>query len=109
MSIWDTLQEVRELGLRRTLFRAVWELKVRTGLMGYLSPQRKGGSPPLATVPDDWAEGLPFTDPEVVARAMADRLPQHDLTLLRQTANDAARGSLLCFGRWRGDFGNPVD
>jgi hypothetical protein len=106
----DILQELRELGPRGTAFRVGWEFRTRSGLAGRqqrLEPDstelRKERSEGL------WAARLPFADPLSVAEAVRDRIPYQSLTQLRKTAEEALRGRILCFGRWVGEFGDPVD
>jgi hypothetical protein len=108
----DLLQEVRELGPRGTAFRLGWELKVRTGIASRL------GSPPLSLealtarrrYPAlDWTLRLPFPDPLAVALAMSDRVSAPAAEGLLAQAQKAAQGRIVCFGRWEGDYGNPID
>jgi hypothetical protein len=108
----DLLQEVRELGLRGTAFRIGWELKVRTGIASRLRspPLRLEGltdrrqHPPL-----DWTLRLPFPDRVAVASAMSDRVSAPAAERLLDQARRAARGRIVCFGRWEGDYGDPID
>ena len=115
MHLRDSLQEVRELGLRGTLFRAVWELKARTGLLTFLEPDFL----PLADAIEDglgrvqsslpWTARLPFADPMAVAAEMGPRIPAPALGSLLATAEEALHGRIVCFGQWVGDYGEPID
>ncbi len=106
----DIIQELRELGPRGTAFRLGWELRTRSGLAGrqhWLKPD----SPELPKdgVDGFWAARLPFADPLSVAEAVRDRISEQSLTRLRKTGEDALRGRILCFGRWVGEYGDPVN
>ena len=108
----NLIQEVKELGPRGTAFRVGWELKVRTGIASRL------GSPPLRfeelearqRYPAvDWTLRLPFPDPLRVASAMRGLVSTQSAEKLLAEARRASRGRVLCFGRWEGDYGDPVD
>ena len=116
MSTRDQLQELRELGLRATLFRAQWELSTRVVLPRRAEARareaaRESREPSEARARPDvrWTSRLPFADPVVVAEAMRDRMPRASSARLLDVAEDAARGKILCFGRWIGDYGDPID
>ncbi|MGD0626637.1 MAG: alginate lyase family protein [Thermodesulfobacteriota bacterium] len=112
MRLRDSIQELRELGLQGTLFRAGWEIKTRTGLvrLHWPGPNREGGHTP-GTWPDgtQWTARLPFSDPISVADSMRGRIPPENLEWLSSVAADSLRGNILCFGRWKGNYGNPVN
>lgn len=93
-------QELRELGLQRSLFRIGWELKTRTGLQGRFA------RPPSDEIPMRLLR-LPFARPEAVTAAVS--LEPAKLDALVRLATDASHGRLQCFGRWRADYGNPPD
>lgn len=103
----DLIQEVRELGVRGTAFRVGWELWQRTGVAA-----RWASAPPV--VPTDisrgpWTSRLPFAEPVAVADVMADRIAPSARAALSKLAADATRGRIRCFGRWRADYGDPID
>lgn len=100
----DQLQEVRELGLGGTAFRAAWELRLRTGLARRAPPMPPDPAPSVA-----WRERLPWAPAGAVADAVRPRVPVEALDTLRLRARHAARGVVHCFGRWDGDFGRPLD
>ena len=100
----DQLQELRELGLAGTAFRAAWELRLRTGLARLGAPLPADPAPSTA-----WAERLPWGSPDLVTRAMRPRLSIEHLDTLRERARKATRGVIHCFGRWDGDYGQPLD
>lgn len=108
MSGRDQIQELRELGIGGTIFRASWELRARSGLLG-----RPGPAPPRlpsdSGVVSDWTRRLPFADPLAVAEAMRGRLPPGAEQSLLDEAREAGHGRIRCFGRWTADFGDPVD
>lgn len=104
MTVRDAVQEVRELGLSRTLYRVGWELRLRSGLA------RLGETPPHEAPPARaWRDEAPFAHPTAVARALEGRIDLAAREGLRAVADDALRGRILCFGRWVGDFGDPID
>jgi hypothetical protein len=104
MNLRDAAQELVELGPRGTVFRVGWELKCRIGL----------AVPPAGaevTVPDtaEWTHRLQLEDPISLARALRPRLAVTALERLREIADDGVKGRIRCFGKWRGDFGDPID
>jgi len=108
VSLRDFAQEIYELGPKGTLFRAGWEIRDRTRLL-----RPTGGESPMAlqrspsTRP--WTSHLPFADPIAVAEAMRPRIPSGRLLELAAAARAAVNGRILCFGRWTGDYGFPID
>ncbi len=109
MSTRDAIQELRELGPGGTLFRVSWELRTRTGLTTLIqhAPPRWRNSPGEAAL--EWTARLPMADPITVAACMRERLGRAQLDDLRLSADAAARGTVLCFGRWPAEFGDPID
>jgi hypothetical protein len=108
----DLLQEVRELGPRRTAFRLGWELKVRTGIASRLGspPLRLEGLEARQRYPAvDWTLRLPFPDPLRVASAMQHQVSTQSIEKLLAEARRASRGRIVCFGQWEGDYGDPID
>ncbi|MFO0608580.1 MAG: alginate lyase family protein [Polyangiales bacterium] len=106
MALREVLQEVRELGPAGTLFRASWELRLRTGLM-----ERLEAPPPpfrAAAVPDVRAS-LPWADPRAVAAAVRGRIPEAAIDALLATARDDAAGRVLAFHHAANPLGSPPD
>lgn len=103
----DALQELRELGVRGTAFRATWELKHRTGLDRVLD--RRPRSSAVRGAVEDWTRRLPMPDPASVGAALLSRIPSANVDGLVFQADEASRGRILCFGRWFGNYGEPVD
>lgn len=101
----NAAQEVWELGLSRTLFRMRWELRNRLPF-GSTADDRSPIVVPSGTA---WLERLPLSSPEAVARVMAPLMPAAALDRLRDCAEGAIRGDILCFSRWTASFGNPID
>ncbi len=107
MGARDQVQELRELGLAATLFRARWELNTR-----FVLPRLERRAAAHASTGIEWAEWphrLPFADPATLADAMRDRISEERVAELGAMADDAVRGRLRCFGRWPADFGDPID
>ncbi len=52
---------------------------------------------------------VPFADAASVAHALRGRIPSSALEDLREEALRSAAGEITCFGRWRADYGKPVD
>ncbi len=91
------------MGLGTALFRASWEIRTRL-------PSRANGV--AVSSPGDglaWTRRLPFADAAAVADAVRDRIPRERLESLRAVAEGEAHGKILCFGRWIGDYGDPID
>ncbi len=110
MSVRDYVQEVRELGLRGTLYRASWELRQRSGWFALRDRWRGVAVPSLGHF--DVAEfvgQLPWSAPSDVATTLNASLTAVERDQLKQRADDAARGRILCFGSWFAEFGDPID
>jgi len=106
----DSLQEIRELGLKGTAFRIGWELQKRSGLTGYWTRFQSNSEKPLNEKLEwFWADRLPFADPLSVADALQDRVSLHSKNKLLERAEGALTGRILCFGKWVGEFGAPTD
>jgi asparagine synthase (glutamine-hydrolysing) len=94
------LREVREMGVKGTLARGWWEVKTRSGLVRV--PVVETAAPPDFEFPVAGGIGLPFTDPHEMARLFKP-------AGLAETAAEATRGRIVCFGKWVADYGNPID
>jgi asparagine synthase (glutamine-hydrolysing) len=106
MRVSESWQEIREMGISSALFRAGWEIRMRTGLMALQRPR----VPELDTAASrSWATRLPFAEARNVSAAVRDRISQSDIDRLSHLATEASRGRILCFGRWHADFGDPID
>jgi hypothetical protein len=104
----NLVQELYELGVKGAAFRVGRELSRRSGVAGLGSvPQPVTEAKPA--LGGSWTAHLPFPEPIFVADAVRDRISGADLLSLSQTANRATLGEIECFGRWRADFGDPVD
>jgi asparagine synthase (glutamine-hydrolysing) len=102
------VQECRELGVKGTLARGLWEVQTRTGLVRLKSstdvPAVRGFEFPTAGSPK-----LPFADPLEAGAIMRDLMPREELSRLSHLASEATRGRILCFSRWMADYSNPID
>lgn len=104
----DLLQEGRELGLSRLLFRARWEAEMRSGVARWLDPVPQ----PVAPVARDieyLLGSLPYNQANEIRDLMDERLGDKAASHLLHLAEQAAHGRLLCFGRWAANFGDPID
>jgi len=107
-TIVHAVQEARDLGVPDTIFRARWELKLRTGLI-----ERFAREP--ARLAENHAQqaacriSKSFTPADAVAAAIQRRIPAEHRQDLIESAEESARGRILCFSRWIGDYGQPID
>jgi len=104
----DLVQELLELGAAGVAFRMRWELWLRSGLLA------RGERPPapldsLERAGAALLQKLPFAPPQAVQLALADRIPASATLALGARAEAAAQGRVRCFGRWLGEFGEPID
>ena len=106
MALREVLQEVRELGPAATLFRASWELRLRSGLL-----ERHDLAPPpfRASAVPNWLPSLPWASPRAVADALRERVPDAARAALLATARDDAAGRILAFHHTACDLGSPPD
>jgi asparagine synthase (glutamine-hydrolysing) len=101
-------RECVELGVKGTVARGAWEIKLRGGLTRLAIPDEFDSAEERALLTGkNWS--LPFADPLAVGGAMRRLLPAADADRLAWLASESTRGRILCFGRWMADFGNPVD
>jgi asparagine synthase (glutamine-hydrolysing) len=107
----DLLQEGRELGLRRTLARSGWELKIRARSVkaSPRSAPSSQGVPDEADAVREPSFSCVFADPLSVANVMRRFIPPESFRRLAYLASEATRGRILCFGKWMTDFGNPIN
>ena len=102
------VQECRELGVKGTLARGLWEVQTRSGLVRLKSstdvPAVGGFEFPTPGSPK-----LPFADPLEVGAIMCDLIPREQLSRLSHLASEATRGRILCFSHWMADYSNPID
>jgi asparagine synthase (glutamine-hydrolysing) len=103
VSLGDRVQELRELGVRGTAFRVGWELRLK---LEALQEREVRATSPLRT---GLLRRLPFEDPGTLAAALRDRISARELEALARVAAAAARGDILCFGKWLGRYGDPID
>ena len=104
----DAVQELRELGPGGIAFRAGWELKLRSGLTERLErapPRLAPGSLPSTS----WLATRLRIDTAAVREAVRERIGPARLAALARQATLDGDGRILCFGRWVGDFGRPID
>lgn len=102
-SLRHAIQEARELGPAGIAFRVRWELGVRSGAIAVAERR----PPPALERPPTAAElvrAVPFDHGADVAEALREHVPPGRLAALRRVAGEAARGRILCFSRWFGDY-----
>jgi hypothetical protein len=111
MRLRDLSQEVVELGPRGALFRASWELRTRVRAAAGRSPRSwvhdEEATNDRSTEP--WTARLPLADPLSVAEALRGSIAPDALRRLQTVADGALAGRILCFDRWYGDYGHPID
>jgi asparagine synthase (glutamine-hydrolysing) len=101
-------REVVELGVKGTLARGAWEIKTRGGLTR-LAINDEDENANAADLLRPQTCRLPFADPFAVAQILPSLLPAGSAERVAWLASEATRGRILCFGRWIGDFGNPIE
>jgi len=103
----DLGQELYELGPKGTV-RVMWKLARLGEFAGTsdLPPETAGAKKPASNF---WMAHLPFPDPISVADAVRDRIAPAALHKLLMTADRALPGEVECFGRWPGNFGEPIE
>lgn len=104
MSLRDAAQELKELGPSRSLYRVGWELRQRSGLA------TRTPDAPAHPAPDrDFLAGLPFAPAPAVITALRPHLDAASCDRVLHLARESLQGRILCFGRWMGDYGAPLD
>lgn len=101
-------REVVELGVKGTLARSAWEIKTRSGLARLAAPET-GSEAQASAFLKSGSRHLPFANPSEAASAIRGLISPRDVDRLAWLASEATRGRILCFGRWMGDFRNPID
>lgn len=109
------LRELRELGPSEVAYRARREIDFRTGVSRWTA-RTPLGNKAIELELDcagrsawSWIDRVQFGEPEAVCNRMKQRIGTTRLEHLSAVASDAARGRILCFGRWVGDYGSPID
>jgi hypothetical protein len=104
VSLRDAAQELRELGPWRSLYRVGWELRQRSGLA------TRTPDAPAHPAPDrDFLSELPFAPAPAVITALRPHLDAAARDRVLHLARESLQGRILCFGRWMGDYGAPLD
>jgi asparagine synthase (glutamine-hydrolysing) len=101
-------QECRELGIKGTLARGVWEAKTRTGLVR-VSPRGESSEQPNFTPRMADSVRMPFADPNLIGPMMRELIPIAEQDSVSFLASEATRGRIHAFSRWMADYGNPID
>jgi len=101
------VQEFRELGMKGTFARGVWEIKTRSGLVRV--PETDPAPPPDFEFPMTAGPRLPFWPANEVAEAIRPLVTSEQLRALKDEASEASRGRLICFSKWGADYGSPID
>ena len=104
MSLRDLVQELADIGPSEFLFRAAWELKMRSGLMGRLAEEA-----PAGPVDSRWHERLPFESPDAAGAWLKSHLADDAKEELKRRAFASLQGNITAFGHLRLQYGNPVD
>ncbi len=104
---WYVAQELREMGLKGSLARGLWEVKTRSGLVRVKpAPEvdKQADFTPLST-----GFKLPFANPADIHEALHESLRPFDQERVSYLAAEATKGRILCFSDWMADYGNPID
>jgi asparagine synthase (glutamine-hydrolysing) len=106
MSLRDLWRELADTGPSEVLFRSVWEVKMRTGLM-----ERLAAPAPLPRhlAREAWHERIPFTSPSVAGEWLRGHLPESAGQQLFERAEASLRGGVLAFGRLPLEYGSPIE
>ncbi|MBK6846052.1 MAG: alginate lyase family protein [Proteobacteria bacterium] len=112
MKLRDTWQELRELGLFGSAYRVAWELRRRSGYFAWRD--RSGGEqaralPERAAALQRGVARIGLGDPAAASEVVRSLGSEPARLGLQRYAEEAAHGRILCFGRWLGDYGDPVD
>jgi asparagine synthase (glutamine-hydrolysing) len=102
------VREVRELGVKGTLARGLWEIKTRSGLARLGTAEDAPATTSISS-PSLQRLRLPFEAPARVREAMEDVLDAGALAQLTHEASESTRGRIRCFSTWLADYGNPID
>ncbi len=107
------IQELKELGNVRALYRISWELLTRTPLaesidkfnfaLDSLRPTTQIESS------SNYRHPSIFAQRKDIKHFFEERLSNKSINQLVKTACEASNGKILCFGNWTADFGNPID
>ena len=103
--IGAVVQEMRELGPAGIAFRAGWELRLRSGL----AEQLDRPAPVDDVLPTYEIAARLQLDTGAIRSALQDRVGRAELAELARQATLDGGGRILCFSRWVGDYGRPVD
>ena len=110
-SLSASIQEIQELGIRGTAFRAWWELKLRSGLTALLEKRMRRRESEISASRSATLDlqSLRFASGEGVASALRAWIPIEEQALLLSRATEAGMGKILCFGRRPADYGDPIE
>ena len=101
-------RECRELGVKGTLARGMWEIKTRSGILRVKpAPDHSRQLPvPFLRSQD---RRLPFTIVSEAVPAIRTLLSDSNRRNLADLASGSTKGQILCFSHWMADYGNPID
>jgi asparagine synthase (glutamine-hydrolysing) len=100
-------QECRELGVKGTFARGLWEFKTRSGLVKLQTSRLNPSEVPQSVLRS--GVQLPFTGIAIAGPEMRRIVDDDAKLLLFFHASEATRGRIFCFSSWTADFGNPID
>lgn len=107
----ELLRELHELGVSAAFHRSCWELRTRSGLEAFWwrIAKSNGGTVSQHPVQGEHKVSSFLAPPGQVAGAVRSRIDGANLEHLGSLAHHSTEGRILCFGRWIGDYGNPID
>ena len=105
----NLFEELRLLGFKGSLFRIYYEFTLRTGLKSSFSskiPEVK-----VNVTLDKWRKDKPrfFPSLEEAKSVLSSILNYGSKEEIVKNANEAIKGRVICFSKWVGDYGDPID
>lgn len=114
MGFRDSIQELRELGTKRSLYRVLREVRQRSGLhaLDAVAERRRAArfrgdltaTPSAAVLVARW-----FAHPAAMRARFGERIGSATRDDLRERTALAREGTIVAFSRWRAEYGEPVD
>jgi len=104
-------EELKLLGFMGSLFRIYYEFTLKLGLKELFAIGKIKAKIDDITL-EDWRKNRSkhfFPTIEEAHRVISLMLNDKDKMKIQEIADKALEGRVLCFSKWTGDFGNPID